>query len=59
MAGLDCEVAMSGVDDASSRAELLLLSPSFLVPCLTHEEALSTAPEQEDGRFRVPRIVEG
>jgi aspartyl-tRNA(Asn)/glutamyl-tRNA(Gln) amidotransferase subunit C len=29
------------------------------VPCLTHEDALSTAPEQEDGRFRVPRIVEG
>jgi glutathione S-transferase len=24
-------------DDASTRAELLLLSPSFLVPCLTHE----------------------
>src|SRR5947209_20261322 len=39
MAGLDCEVAMSGVDDASSRAELLLLSPSFLVPCLTHDGA--------------------
>src|SRR6188768_3477558 len=39
MAGLDCEVEMSGVDDASSRAELLLLSPSFLVPCLTHDGA--------------------
>jgi aspartyl-tRNA(Asn)/glutamyl-tRNA(Gln) amidotransferase subunit C len=25
---------------------------------LPHEEALSTAPEAEDGRFRVPRIVE-
>jgi glutathione S-transferase len=37
MAGLDCEVAMSGIDDASARAELLLLSPSFLVPCLTHD----------------------
>jgi len=37
MAGLDCEVQMSGIDDASSRAELLLLSPSFLVPCLTHD----------------------
>jgi len=33
--------------------------PDQEVPCLTHEEALSTAPEQEDGRFRVPRIVEG
>jgi len=37
MAGLDCEVQMSGIDDASSRAELLLLSPSFLVPCLAHD----------------------
>ena len=24
-------------DDPSTRAELLLLSPSFLVPCLTHD----------------------
>src|SRR3954463_8177247 len=37
MAGLDCAVEMSGLDDPSSRAELLLLSPSFLGPCLTHE----------------------
>ncbi len=27
-------------------------------PSLSHEEALSTAPEVEDGRFKVPRIVE-
>lgn len=27
-------------------------------PCLSHEDALSTAPEAEDGRFKVPRIVE-
>jgi aspartyl-tRNA(Asn)/glutamyl-tRNA(Gln) amidotransferase subunit C len=27
-------------------------------PCLTPEEALSTAPEVEQGRFRVPRIIE-
>ena len=26
-------------------------------PCLSVEEALSTAPEPEDGRFQVPRIV--
>jgi aspartyl-tRNA(Asn)/glutamyl-tRNA(Gln) amidotransferase subunit C len=26
--------------------------------CLTAEEALSGAPETEDGRFKVPRIVE-
>jgi aspartyl-tRNA(Asn)/glutamyl-tRNA(Gln) amidotransferase subunit C len=32
--------------------------PDEVGECLTHEEALSTAPEVEDGRFRVPRIVE-
>src|SRR5437868_13378213 len=37
MAVLDCAIEMSGLDDPSSRAELLLLSHSFLVPCLTHE----------------------
>ena len=37
MAGLDFATEMVGSDDASSRAELLLLSPSFLVPCLTHD----------------------
>ena len=26
--------------------------------CLTQDEALSTAPEKEDGRFKVPRITE-
>ncbi len=26
-----------GSDDPSTRAELLLLSPSFLVPCLVHD----------------------
>jgi glutathione S-transferase len=37
MAGIDFTTEMVGGDDASSRAELLLLSPSFLVPCLTHD----------------------
>ena len=27
-------------------------------PCLTREEALSTAPEVEQDRFMVPRIIE-
>ncbi len=27
-------------------------------PCLTREEALSTAPEVEQDRFKVPRIIE-
>ena len=37
MAGLAFEEEMLSSDDASTRAELLLLSPSFLVPRLTHE----------------------
>jgi glutathione S-transferase len=36
-AGLDFEVAKAPLDDASARAELLLLSPSFLIPCLTYD----------------------
>lgn len=36
-AGLTFDTVMLPPDDASSRAELLLLSPSFLTPCLTHD----------------------
>jgi glutathione S-transferase len=38
MAGLDFEEQMVSSEDPSTRAELLLLAPSFLVPCLTHGE---------------------
>src|SRR5450755_2566039 len=37
MAGLDFVEQGVASDDPSTRAELLLLSPSFLVPCLTHD----------------------
>jgi glutathione S-transferase len=37
MAGLEFEEKLLPADDPSTRAELLLLSPSFLVPCLTHD----------------------
>ncbi len=37
LAGLAFEERTVGSDDPSTRAELLLLSPSFLVPCLTHD----------------------
>ena len=37
MAGLEFEEQQASSDDPSTRAELLLLSPSFLVPCLTHD----------------------
>ncbi len=36
LAGLEFEEQSVASDDPSTRAELLLLSPSFLVPCLTH-----------------------
>lgn len=39
MAGLDFEEKRMSSDDPSTRAELLLLSPSFLVPALTHDGA--------------------
>jgi len=35
--GIDFNTVLLPVDDASSRAELLLLSPSFLTPSLTYE----------------------
>ena len=36
MAGLDFAEKIAPIDDPATRAELLLLSPSFLVPCLEH-----------------------
>jgi glutathione S-transferase len=36
MAGLDVAERLAPIDDPATRAELLLLSPSFLVPCLEH-----------------------
>src|SRR3982074_3925791 len=39
MAGLEFDEQQANSDDPSTRAELLLLSPSFLVPCLTHDGA--------------------
>ena len=37
MAGLEFVEQAVPVDDPANRAELLLLSPSILVPCLTHD----------------------
>ena len=37
MAGIEFAEQPVPVDDPSNRAELLLLSPSILVPCLTHQ----------------------
>ena len=37
LAGLEVEEQMISIDDPNNRAELLLLSPSVLVPRLTHQ----------------------
>jgi glutathione S-transferase len=37
LAGLEFEEIMVPADDPAMRAEILLLAPSFLVPCLTHQ----------------------
>lgn len=36
-AGLDFEEVMVATDDADAKAEMLLLAPSILVPCLRHQ----------------------
>ena len=36
-AGLEVETVTVPLDDAAARAELLLLAPSFLIPCLTYD----------------------
>jgi glutathione S-transferase len=38
MSGLEFEEVLVPPEDSAARAELLLLSPSILVPCLIHEE---------------------
>jgi glutathione S-transferase len=43
-AGLEVDVEVQPSDDPSARAELLLLSPSFLVPRLRHDEVTSWGP---------------
>ena len=35
-----------------------VMRPDEVKPSLTQDEALSSAPETEDGRFRVPKIIE-
>jgi aspartyl-tRNA(Asn)/glutamyl-tRNA(Gln) amidotransferase subunit C len=35
-----------------------VLRPDEVEPSLSHDEAMAGAPEAEDGRFRVPRIIE-
>jgi aspartyl-tRNA(Asn)/glutamyl-tRNA(Gln) amidotransferase subunit C len=53
------EVAADDVPPTSHALPLVNVFRDDVVgECLPQEKALSTAPEAEDGRFKVPRIIE-
>ena len=53
------EVAAADIPPTSHSVPLTnVLRDDVEVPCLSQAEALSGAPDAEDGRFRVPRILE-
>ena len=53
------EVAASDVPPTSHALPLTnIYRPDEPQPCLTADEALAAAPAAEDGRFRVPRILD-
>lgn len=50
---------LDGVEPTSHALPLSnVVRPDVVGPSLSQEEALSNGPEVEDGRFRVPRILE-
>jgi aspartyl-tRNA(Asn)/glutamyl-tRNA(Gln) amidotransferase subunit C len=55
-------VSEAASDDVPPTSHALPLSNVFredeVGECLSQSKALSTAPETEDGRFKVPRIIE-
>jgi aspartyl-tRNA(Asn)/glutamyl-tRNA(Gln) amidotransferase subunit C len=56
------KVGEVATDDVSPTAYAIarsnVLRPDEITPSLTTEEVLSNAPEVEDDRFKVPRVVE-
>ena len=53
--GLD----LDGLDPTSHPVPLTnMMRPDEVTPSLDRDAALSNGPEVEDGRFRVPRIIE-
>jgi aspartyl-tRNA(Asn)/glutamyl-tRNA(Gln) amidotransferase subunit C len=53
------EVAAADIPPTSHSVPLTnVLREDVVVPCLTQAEVLSGAPDAQDGRFRVPRILE-
>ena len=56
MAGLKFVEEVVPVDDPTNRAELLLLSPSILVPCLTHQGSPTGFTARHTTRQRVAGV---
>jgi aspartyl-tRNA(Asn)/glutamyl-tRNA(Gln) amidotransferase subunit C len=53
------EVAAADIPPTSHSVPLTnVLRDDVVRPCLTPAEALSGAPDAQDGRFRVPRILD-
>ena len=53
------EVAADEIEPTSHAVPLTnVFRPDQIRPGLTQEQALSGAPDAEDGRFRVPRILD-
>lgn len=53
------EVAAADIPPTSHAVEMTnVFRPDVVTPCLTQAEALSGAPASEEGRFRVPRMLE-
>lgn len=53
------EVATADVPPTSHAVPLTnVLRPDVVAPCLDRDEVLAAAPAAEDGRFRVPRILD-
>jgi aspartyl-tRNA(Asn)/glutamyl-tRNA(Gln) amidotransferase subunit C len=53
------EVAAADIPPTSHSVPLTnVLREDVVVACLSREEALAGAPDAEDGRFRVPRILD-
>jgi aspartyl-tRNA(Asn)/glutamyl-tRNA(Gln) amidotransferase subunit C len=53
------EVAAADIPPTSHAVPLTnVFRPDVIVPCLPRDEVLAAAPAAEDGRFRVPRILD-
>ena len=53
------EVAAADIPPTSHAVPLTnVFRPDVNVPCLPRDEVLAAAPAAEDGRFRVPRILD-